>query len=945
MKRILSIILFVSLLVSMLAPSSNIQNVEADRINPLTIFSLCVLSPENGTYIQDHVPLEFAVNETTSWIGYSLDGQANITIAGNTTMTDLTHGEHSVIVYANDTSGYMASSNEIKFFAHAYLGVGISHYAPSVTVYVDTPSTFPIGIVYSTGDVNIVVGNFEWIQEAGNTTISVTLPNPMIIPRGDQCEVWLTVNGTETGFYNGTVQGEAGPCNYSDRDIGGNPVGIGVPLRVRGITVANWPPTVVTIISPENASYLMETPVQLGFYVNNPTTWIGYSLDGQANVTINGNATLPMLSEGGHDVVVYANSTSGSMGKSARVFFSVFSETGPLTIVIASPAPSTYLYSQVPLEFAVNETTSWIGYSLDGQANVTIAGNTTITGLTYGEHYVTVYANNTSGYMGSSETISFTRARYGTGVSAYKPSVTVLVGIPSTFPVFQIINTGEVTMTYTCWWVQEAGNTTLPVVVTPEIVNLLPGETREICITVNATDVGFFNGTVGFDGHARDFPGGYCGGTGSVRGITVVDHTPPAIAIVSPQNITYASRSVPLAFAINEPISWIGYSLDSQSNKTITSNTIISVEDGGHEIVVYANDTFGNMGSSQIVCFTVDSSLYEPWETSFIGLGGYPIVGFTSYDGKLYAASNNNLYIYDGTGWNVLETRAYVTSLMSYESNLIIGGQGGLYSYDGSSFSLLFPVSTYIKVLGVYNNTLYAGTFLDKPPALYYCNGSPENPANWYVDTGFSTILDFAGAFGSIDSFAVYDGKMYVASGNTVYCFDGTGWSVALSYEYAYAFPDMQVYSGKLYLATRDLNRIPLYVGGTGFSGVIIEFDGENWTTVLGHDYWIYSLEVYDGKLYAGTANRIYAFNGTVWDVSFYSADGAYYATSMITYDGKIYAGMGNGYIFADPSPPKGEHETIIVPEFSSTTILAVFMALTMLAAASTRKNRNKRFG
>jgi hypothetical protein len=435
-------------------------------------------------------------------------------------------------------------------------------------------------------------------------------------------------------------------------------------------------------------------------------------------------------------------------------------------------------------------------------------------------------------------------------------------------------------------------------------------------------------------------------GDGHAIMVGFYETTSPAIEVLSPQNQTYDGRLVPLNFTVHDysPVSWIGYSLDSQSNTTITGNTIISVEDGAHRIVVYANDTFGNMGSSPTVCFTVDSSVYEPWETSFIGLGGYPMIGFAAYDGRLYATANNSLYIYDGASWNVLEAPAYVTSLMPYENKLIIGGQGGLYSYNGSSFSLVFPISTYIKVLGVYNNTLYAGTFLDKPPALYYCNGSAENPADWHIDTGFSTILNFSGAFGSIDSFAVYNGKMYVASGNTVYCFDGTDWSVALSYEYAYAFLDMQVYNGKLYLATRDLNRIPLYVGGTGFSGVIIEFDGESWTTVLGHDYWIYSLEVYDGKLYAGTANRIYTFNGTAWDVSFYAEDGAFHAISMINYDGKIYAGMGNGYIFADPAPAKAEQETIAVPEFSSTAILAVFMALTMLAGALARKNRSRRF-
>jgi len=410
-------------------------------------------------------------------------------------------------------------------------------------------------------------------------------------------------------------------------------------------------------------------------------------------------------------------------------------------------------------------------------------------------------------------------------------------------------------------------------------------------------------------------------GDGSATITAFYEITLPTITVLSPQNLTYTNSSVPLTFAVYDysPISWIGYSLDKQANTTITGNTIISVGNGAHGIVVYANDTFGNMGSSQMVCFTANSSLYEPWETSFIGLDSYPIVDFAVYNGSLYAAADNKLYAYDGSSWNVIDAPTFVTSLEPYGGKLVVGGQGGLYCYDGTSFSLIFSVPTYIKALGAYNDTLYAGAMLDNPPELYYCNGPPENPVNWHVDTGFSTILNFSGAFGSIDSFAVYDGKMYVASGNTVYCFDGTGWSVALSYEYAYAFLDMQVYNGKLYLATRDLNRIPLYMGGTGFSGTLIEYDGGNWTTILGHDYWLYSLEVYDGKLYVGTANRIYTYNGTAWDVSFYAENGAFYAISMITYNDKIYAGIGNGYIFADPAPAKANPETIVVPEFHQT--------------------------
>jgi len=76
---------------------------------------ISVLSPENKTYSVNDVPLTFSVSEPTSWIGFSLDGQANATISGNTTLTSLLDGVHYVVVYASDTLGNMGASSTIYF--------------------------------------------------------------------------------------------------------------------------------------------------------------------------------------------------------------------------------------------------------------------------------------------------------------------------------------------------------------------------------------------------------------------------------------------------------------------------------------------------------------------------------------------------------------------------------------------------------------------------------------------------------------------------------------------------------------------------------------------------------------------------------------------------------------------------------------------------------------
>jgi N-acetylneuraminic acid mutarotase len=86
-------------------------------------------------------------------------------------------------------------------------------------------------------------------------------------------------------------------------------------------------------------------------------------------------------------------------------------QPGPPVVSIFSPENKTYTTSNIPLTFTLSKTASWIGYSLNGQANVTITENTTLTGLSDGSHSLRVYANDTAGNMSSSETINFAIAK------------------------------------------------------------------------------------------------------------------------------------------------------------------------------------------------------------------------------------------------------------------------------------------------------------------------------------------------------------------------------------------------------------------------------------------------------------------------------------------------------------------------------------------------------
>jgi parallel beta-helix repeat protein len=85
---------------------------------------------------------------------------------------------------------------------------------------------------------------------------------------------------------------------------------------------------VISIISPENKTYNVNN-VSLNFTVSKEPSWIGYSLNGQENVTITKNATLLGLPDGLHSLIVYANDTDGKTGVSETVYFTIAQKTEP----------------------------------------------------------------------------------------------------------------------------------------------------------------------------------------------------------------------------------------------------------------------------------------------------------------------------------------------------------------------------------------------------------------------------------------------------------------------------------------------------------------------------------------------------------------------------------------------------------------------------------------
>jgi hypothetical protein len=177
-------------------------------------------------------------------------------------------------------------------------------------------------------------------------------------------------------------------------------------IRITLRYVADTTPPKITVLSPENKIYTTSN-VPLICTINKPTIWIAYQIDGGRNVTISGNTTITLL-DGWHNITLYAADADYNNGASETVHFSKFAvDTVPLNVKVHSIQNTTYTTQDLPLTFTVDKSVSWIAYSLDGQANVTISQNTTLTELPKGAHTLTVYAQDTIGLIEASNSINF----------------------------------------------------------------------------------------------------------------------------------------------------------------------------------------------------------------------------------------------------------------------------------------------------------------------------------------------------------------------------------------------------------------------------------------------------------------------------------------------------------------------------------------------------------
>ncbi|MBE3116411.1 hypothetical protein IMZ68_04330 [Candidatus Bathyarchaeota archaeon] len=285
---------------------------------------MTVISPTTDT-VYDTLSILLSVKvEMQNWnwtdweklavMNYSLDGQQDVAVPvtneiksnGNglatvnglatTTISGIANGAHSLYIHGETTfSQYSSSGTPLSLTIYFIVNAA----TPTIQVLSPQQKT------YNSIDVPLVFKSNKPLTWAG-----YSLDQKMVVTS-------LT-STTITNLFNGV---------HYLRVYGNDSNGNICASQEIVFTINGKKPPIVTIDSqaimearkhlPSDFGNRTWTYLPLKFHVNEPTTWTGYSIDGGAIQTIEGNMTLANLPFGSHTIIVYAKDICGNMGTSA----------------------------------------------------------------------------------------------------------------------------------------------------------------------------------------------------------------------------------------------------------------------------------------------------------------------------------------------------------------------------------------------------------------------------------------------------------------------------------------------------------------------------------------------------------------------------------------------------------------------------------------------------
>ncbi len=359
-----------------------------------------------GDNLNEGLLLSYTTSLPFKWMGYSLDGQANRTISGNITIPMPAEGRHNIQVFGNTTSGTYYTSDIRQFIIKTgiieiitpediiYSEPDEGYYPGTYGFENDNNGAFPSGWDDITTDPtycevtiepeykghNKVLRLYDGYSDSGWTSHAATCEVNFSTTTKSTLEFWfLKASGTTS-------------CEFQIRENEDIKIDFGVDPANNGLW--QW----------RTSSGWIELPEE--YYQDDE--WIHVRVDFDlvndiANFTLNNEVVLI-------DVDIYNNvgnvnkiRMGTNTGWEGVVYFDAFSVSSDSNYNIGDNLKEGLL-----LSFTNTTQLDWMGYSLDGQANKTILGNTTIPMPADGSHTIQVFGNNTSGTYYASDIRQFT---------------------------------------------------------------------------------------------------------------------------------------------------------------------------------------------------------------------------------------------------------------------------------------------------------------------------------------------------------------------------------------------------------------------------------------------------------------------------------------------------------------------------------------------------------
>jgi hypothetical protein len=342
----------------------------------------------------------------------------------------------------------------------------------------------------------------------------------------------------------------------------------------------------------ENGTKLNETNISYGATPVNDTVENFFSPSSAENYTLYATA--------------YDNDGASSVESLNKYAYDP--DTTPPEVTIHNPQNTTSNSPDVALDVSANESISTWEYQLDGNGtNITFTPNTTINGLSTGQHDVQVWATDSGGNTAKDQV-------YFSTEDNTQPNISFNSGATSAGTLSQdwILGKYDVSDDFSV-------NQVLSELSTNQSTSDQGGGVWQF----NHTSLS--DGTYTLQGWAEDNSGNW--NSTSERTITL-DTTPPGITINNPLNATLGDATPDLKVSATETVdTWI-YQVDNQGNTTFTPNTTLSsLSDGLHNVSVWANDSVGNTAGLTRY-FTVDTTppttsdnVSTGWHTDPVSVG------------------------------------------------------------------------------------------------------------------------------------------------------------------------------------------------------------------------------------------------------------------------------------------------------------------------------------